>query len=60
MTEQGIKPEPGRRPVYPVDADVEQPTQREERKPRDDKDDPASDENTDSANHTNDDEPLST
>ncbi len=58
MGEKGIEPQPGRRPVYPVDADKERSAQQPVRKPKlppaGAKDDPASDENTESANHPND------
>jgi len=58
MGEKGIDPQPGRRPVYPVDADKERNSQQRAQKPSlppaGAKDDPASDENTESANHPND------
>lgn len=58
MSEQGIEPQPGRRPVYPVDADKERDGEVRPVKPvlpaAGSKDDPASDENTESANHPND------
>lgn len=60
MSHQGIKPEAGRRPVYPVDADGEKGAQQGQKDLQDgsEAEDPSSDENTDSANHTNDDEDL--
>jgi hypothetical protein len=58
VSTQGIEPQPGRRPVYPVDADKEGDVEVHPAKPvvpaEGSKDDPASDENTDSANHPND------
>lgn len=53
MSTEGIAPLPGRRPVYPVDPAKPQPGQPA---PAGQADDPASDENTESANHPNDDE----
>ena len=56
MTPQAIQPEPGRRPVYPVDSDAQQqhPGKKPDLPPPGSKDDPASDENTEPANHPND------
>jgi len=62
MTTDHIQPMPGRRPVYPVDAEDGEKTA--EKRPKSDSsspvaptgsaDDPASDQNTESANHPND------
>jgi hypothetical protein len=65
MPTQPIQPQPGRRPVYPVDADAQgpgqphhedgsQPVRRPDLPPPDAPDDPASDAATESANHPND------
>lgn len=65
MPNEPIQPQPGRRPVYPVDSDAadksgstREGAQRPEKQPAlpapGAKDDPASDENTESANHPND------
>jgi len=65
MANEPIQPQPGRRPVYPVDSDTRdqsvtkpggvQPHQQKPNLPAPGaKDDPASDENTESANHPND------
>lgn len=65
MANEPIQPQPGRRQVYPVDSDAagqsdnkQGGAQRSEKKPNlpapGAKDDPASDENTESANHSND------
>lgn len=54
---QPIQPQPGRRPVYPVDSEAQQPGRAEQRPdlpPPGAPDDPASDEATESANHPND------
>jgi len=60
MTTDHVQPMPGRRPVYPVDAEdsghagaaTKQPGKAPQGQPP--ADDPASDENTESANHPND------
>lgn len=65
MANEPIQPQPGRRPVYAVDSDAEDqrvtkpgralpPLQKPNLPPPGAKDDPASDENTESANHPND------
>ncbi|WP_157275351.1 hypothetical protein [Pelomonas sp. Root1444] len=62
MATDHIQPMPGRRPVYPVDADdggqadakTRRPGKSTQAEPPDQADDPASDENTESANHPND------
>ena len=58
MPTDHIQPQPGRRPVYPVDNDDRgkspQPTKSSPVAPAGGADDPASDENTESANHPND------
>lgn len=59
MGTQNIQPQPGRRPVYPVDSEgqdghqAQQPG-RPEIPPPGSPQDPASDENTEPANHPND------
>jgi hypothetical protein len=59
VSSQSIQPQPGRRPVYPVDSEeqagsrAEQPVQPQIPPPGS-KDDPASDEKTEPANHPND------
>lgn len=55
MSTQGIEPLPGRRPVYPVDP-AEPPLPQRPGRPGEAAEDPASDENTEPANHPNDDE----
>jgi hypothetical protein len=65
MSAETIQPQPGRRPVYPVDSDAEarpsstppvaKPQSPLGRQPAG-TEDPASDANTESANHPNDDE----
>jgi len=55
MTSQPIQPQPGRRPVYPVDSGPPQhPGKKPELPPPGSPDDPAADENTEPANHPND------
>ncbi|HEY8878894.1 MAG TPA: hypothetical protein VIN03_15100 [Roseateles sp.] len=56
MTSQPIQPQPGRRPVYPVDSGPPQqhPGRKPDLPPPGSPDDPASDENTEPANHPND------
>jgi hypothetical protein len=62
MTTDHIQPMPGRRPVYPVDVEdgglAGDKTQKPGKSPQGQRpgkaDDPASDENTESANHPND------
>lgn len=58
MATQPIQPQPGRRPVYPVDSDAQKQGGRAEQKPDlpppGAPDDPASDAATESANHPND------
>lgn len=58
MATDHIQPQPGRRPVYPVDADGDEkepkPTKPPRVAPAGSPDDPASDENTEPANHPND------
>jgi hypothetical protein len=63
MANEPIQPQAGRRPVYPVDSDAEDQS-KSKRAPHPEQkptlpgpgaaDDPASDENTESANHPND------
>jgi hypothetical protein len=59
VNNQNIQPQPGRRPVYPVDSDgpeEERPQQpvKPDIPPPASPDDPASDEATESANHPDD------
>lgn len=57
MSTEPIQPLPGRRPVYPVDVDAGGGSESPPAKPVPPegwKDDPASDANTESANHPND------
>ena len=62
MAADHIQPMPGRRPVYPVDAEdggqagdkTQRPGRAPQGQPQGNADDPASDENTESANHPND------
>lgn len=62
MATDNIQPMPGRRPVYPVDAEdggqagdkTRQPVKSPQAQRSGKANDPASDENTESANHPND------
>ena len=62
MATDTIQPMPGRRPVYPVDAEdggqadgkTRQPGKLPQAQPPGKANDPASDENTEAANHPND------
>lgn len=58
MNTPKVEPQPGRRPVYPVDSGADEPAQPSAPQipPPGSKDDPASDANTEPANHPNDDE----
>ena len=63
MSTDTIQPQPGRRPVYPVDSDDEAAAASKQSRPQPASggkspaaDDPASDAHTESANHPNDDD----
>lgn len=65
MSTEPVQPQPGRRPVYPVDSDADATASRSPSGVKKgsppvgqspESDDPASDANTESANHPNDDE----